>query len=252
MKDEVLHILLLLTINLLLITFGKAQDSKSIFQTANTYYQNKQYDEAAKMYLLLIKKDKKNANAYYNLGNTYFHLKQYTNAVLYYEKAKKLEPENKYINHNIQLTNNKLFSKIEFSKEFFVTKQLKNVVHAKSSESWSIFMLVAFWLSVLLMCIHFFFSKKILFKIGLTACLLSFVFAYFTYTAYKAEHQQKFAIIMQTNAFLKSAPVESMNAATAIQSGLKVEVIDTDKNWLKVKLPNDKTGWIEKNNLELI
>ena len=57
---------------------------------------------------------------------------------------------------------------------------------------------------------------------------------------------------MQTNAFLKSAPVESMNAATAIQSGLKVEVIDTDKNWLKVKLPNDKTGWIEKNNLELI
>ena len=112
MKDK-LYILLLLTVNLLLITFGKAQDSKSIFQTANTYYQNKQYDEAAKMYLLLIKKDKKNANAYYNLGNTYFHLKQYTNAVLYYEKAKKLEPENKYINHNIQLTNNKLFSKIE-------------------------------------------------------------------------------------------------------------------------------------------
>ena len=30
------------------------------------------------------------------------------------------------------------------------------------------------------------------------------------------------------------------------------KIIDTDKNWLKIKLPNDKTGWIEKNNLELI
>ena len=45
MKDK-LYILLLLTVNLLLITFGKALDSKSIFQTANTYYQNKQYEEA--------------------------------------------------------------------------------------------------------------------------------------------------------------------------------------------------------------
>lgn len=59
-----------------------------------------QYDEAEKMYLLLLKKDKLNANAFYNLGNTYFHLKQYANAVLYYEKAKKIQPDNKQIQHN--------------------------------------------------------------------------------------------------------------------------------------------------------
>lgn len=249
-----LHILFLILLGSWLLAPDsiKAQDSKSIFQTANTYYKNKQYDEAEKMYSLLIKKDKKNANAYYNLGNTYYHLKQYSNAVLNYEKAKKLQPDNKHIDHNIQLTNNKLFSKIEFSKEFFVTKQLKNVVHAKSSESWSVFMLIAFWIAVILMCIHFFFSKRILFRIGLTACLLSFVFAYFTYSAYKTEHQQKFAIVMQNNAFMKTAPVETMNAATAIQAGLKVEIIDTDKNWLKIKLPNDKTGWIETSQVELI
>lgn len=229
-----------------------SQDSKSIFQTANAYYQNKQYAEAEKMYLLLLKKDKKNATAYYNLGNTYYHLKQYSNAILNYEKAKKLEPESKYIQHNINLTNNKLFSKIEFSKEFFVTKHIKNVAHAKSSQGWSIFMLIFFWIAVLSVCIHFFFNKRILFRIGIIACLFSFLFAFFTYSSYKDEHQQNFAIIMQSNAYIKSAPVENMNAATAVQSGLKVEIIDTDKNWFKIKLPNDKTGWIEKNSLELI
>lgn len=237
---------------LFLVPCSFSQDSKSIFQTANTYYQNKQYEEAEKMYLLLLKKDKKNATAYYNLGNTYYHLKQYSSAILNYEKAKKIKPDSKYIQHNINLTNNKLFSKIEFSKEFFVTKQLKNVAHTKSSEGWSIFMLVSFWIAVVFICIHFFFSKKILFRIGITVGLLSFLFAYFTYSAYKDEHQQNFAVVMQANAYMKSAPVETMNAATAVQAGLKVEIIDTDKNWFKIKLPNDKTGWIQKSSLELI
>ena len=90
------------------------------------------------------------------------------------------------------------------------------------------------------------------FRVGFLACLASMVFAYFTYSSYKTEHQHNFAIVMQNNAFMKSAPVESMNAATAVQAGLKVEILDSDKNWLKIKLPNDKTGWIETSQVELI
>lgn len=251
MKEKLRHILLTACF-LLLIPCSFSQDAKALFQTANTYYQNKQYDEAEKIYLLLLKKDKKNANAYYNLGNTYFHLKQYTNAILNYERAKKLQPDSKYIQHNIDLTNNKLFSKIEFSKEFFVTKKIKGFAHTKSSDSWSIYMLVSFCVAVVLMCIHFFFSKSTLFKIGFLLLIFSVAFACLTYTTYKSEHRQDFAIIMQENAFLKSAPVESMNAATAVQTGTKVQIINSDKNWRKVKLPNDKTGWIEISQIEFI
>lgn len=244
--------ILLLGFWLLALCSLQAQDVKSLFQTANAYYQNKEYEEAEKIYSLLIKQDKHNANAYYNLGNTYFHLQQYPNAILNYEKAKKLQPDNKYINHNIELTNNKLFSRIEFSKEFFVTKQLKNVVHTKSSKSWSIFMIISLWLGVIALCTHFFTTNKFLFRAGSLAVAASFVFACFTYSAYKSEHQQNFAIVMTPNAYIKSAPVESMNAAQVVQAGLKVQIIDTDKNWLKIKLPNDKTGWIEKTHLEFI
>ncbi len=251
MKSQKLKYLLLITFYLLLGA-ANAQDSKSLFQTANSYYQNKQYDEAEKMYLLLLKKDKNNANAHFNLGNTYFHLQQYAEAVLNFEKAKKLQPDNKTIQHNIDLTNNKLFSKIEFSKEFFVTKQIKNSVQAKSSKSWSTYMLFALWFGIILMCIYFFTTNKFAFRIGLVASLCSLLFAYFTYTAFKNEHQQNFAIVMQQNAYIKSAPVESMNAATAVQTGIKVEVIDNDKNWRKVKLPNGKMGWIELTQIDLI
>jgi tetratricopeptide (TPR) repeat protein len=250
MKDKIQYYLLI--IGCLMLGIANAQDSKSLFQTANEYYKTKQYEEAEKMYLLVLKNEKQNVNALYNLGNTYFHLKQYNNAILYYEKAKKIQPENKQILHNIQLTNNKLFSKIEFSKEFFVTKQIKDTVKSKSSKSWSIFMFVALWLGAVLMCLHFFFSNKTMFRIGFLSCLLSFLFAYFTYSTYQHEHIKNTAIIMQPNAFMKSTPVESMNAATAIQLGLKVEILDTDKNWRKIKLPNGKTGWIEISQIEFI
>lgn len=229
-----------------------AQDNKTLFQTANSYYQNKQYEEAEKMYLLVVQKDSRNANAYYNLGNTYFHQKNYAYAVWNYEKALKLEPDNKYILHNIEETNNKLFSKLEFSKAFFVTQQLKHVVHTKSSKGWSWLLLLTLWPGVICLCIHFFTTNKALYRIGLVFLFASIVFAGFTYSAYTSEHRQDYAIILTPNAYLKSAPVESMNAATAVQTGTKVQIIDTDKNWMKVKLPNDKTGWIETSNLGLI
>lgn len=229
-----------------------AQDSKSLFQTANSYYQNKQFDEAEKMYNLLLLKDKNNANAYYNLGNTYYHLKQYPNAILNYEKAKKIQPDNKYINRNIELTNNKLFSKIEFSKEFFIAKELKNVAHTKSSATWSYFLLVALWLSALSFCIYFFNSKNSLFRIGSIALLFTFFFSYLTYSAYQSEQQHNYAIVLQQNAYLQKSPVENTDTTQFIQAGLKVRIIDDDKNWVKVKLPNDKIGWLQKNSIALI
>jgi len=230
----------------------QAQDVKTIFQTANTYYKNKQYEEAEKMYALLLQKEKGNVNVFYNLGNTYFHLNDFPKAVLYYEKALKMQPDNQHILHNIKETNNKLFSKMEFSKEFFVTKQLKNVVQSKSANKWSVYMLIALWLGVIAICIHFFFGRKNIFQFGLLSLIIAAVFAWLTYHTYSIEHQQDYAIILQKNAFIKSAPVESLNKADSIQTGLKVQILDSDKSWLKVKLPNDKTGWIEKKSLGLI
>lgn len=243
---------ILLVFFYLIFGFTKAQNNISLFQTANKYYQNKQYEEAEKMYLLLLKKENNNANANYNLGNTYFHLKQYTNAILYYEKAKKIEPDNKQIQHNIDLTNNKLFSKIEFSKTFFVTKKIKGFAHTKSADTWSIYLLVSLWIGIVLICIHFLKNKQMAFNIGATTLLFAMLFAYFTYTTYKSEQLQDFAIVMTNDATLNKMPVANIGNTDSIQSGTKVQIIDSDKSWLKIKLPNDKIGWISIDKIARI
>ncbi|MFN8283229.1 MAG: tetratricopeptide repeat protein [Chitinophagales bacterium] len=243
---------------LMLITFCfllgnlQAQDTKSIFQTANTLYKNKQYELAETRYLEVIKKDKNNVKALYNLGNTYFHLNQNAKAILYYEKAKKLAPTDENIEHNLKLVNNKVFAKMEFSREFFVIKWFKNIVNNNTSHGWSILFLTFLWLSILSFIITFFRKNKMIFRIGTIAFLGAIIFAWFTYESHQNENTNRFAIVTQANAFYKSKPVESMNAATAILAGTKVEILDSDKNWLKIKLPNDKSGWIERSQIEFI
>ena len=243
---------ILTTFYLLLFSLVKAQNVSSIFQTANTLYKNKQYELAETRYLEVVKNDKKNVNALYNLANTYFHLNQYANAILYYEKAKKLAPTDANIEHNLKLVNNKEFAKIEFSREFFMIKWLKSIVNYNTSHNWCVLFLVFLWVGILSIVFTFFKKNKFISKIGMFAFLTSIIFAWFTFKSYQNENTNNFAIITEANAFYKSKPVETMNAATAIIAGTKVEILDTDKNWIKIKLPNDKTGWIEKKFLQEI
>ncbi|MCB0507757.1 MAG: tetratricopeptide repeat protein [Chitinophagales bacterium] len=243
---------LLLLVCLFLFISVQAQNAKSMFETANSYYKNKQYEEAEKMYQLIISKEKQNAAVYFNLGNTYYHLKQYANAVLYYEKAKKIHPDDKTIQHNINLTNNILFKQIELSKGFFVTKKIEGFVHRTSSYRWSIYLLISFWLGSILIVIYFFTSNSTSLKIGFITLILAIVFAGFTYSAFKNEHRQDFAIVMQANSSLRKSPVESATTTVAVSAGMKVQILDSDKNWRKVKLPNDKIGWIEVNQITFI
>lgn len=242
-----LKISLLLTYCFFLSTFAHAQDATSVFQTANTLYKNKQYELAETRYLEVLKYDKNNVQALYNLGNTYFHLNQYAQSILFYEKAKKFAPADKNIEHNLKLVNNKVFAKMEFSKDFFVIKWFRNLANNNTSGGWSTFFLLFLWIGILSISINFFRKNNLLFRIGIIASLISILFGWLTYSSYKDETSHQFAIITQANAFYKTAPVETMNAATAILSGTKVEILDTDKNWIKIKLPNDKTGWIEKS-----
>ncbi len=250
MKTNI-KIVLLIAVALLQVMV-KAKDVQSIFETANTLYKNKQFELAEVRYLEVLKVDAKNAKANYNLGNTYFHLNQLPKAILYYEKAKKYASSDKNIEHNLKLANNKLFTKMEFSKEFFVTKWIKNLVYHKTSHNWSILFFIFLWLSIVLIVINFFKKNKLVFKSGWLLLLVACILGWFTYKSYQFENTHGYAIVIEEHAYYKSKPVETISAAVAIQAGTKVEIIDADKNWRKIKLPNDKIGWINRNSIQEI
>lgn len=229
-----------------------AQDTRSLFKTANTYYQNKQYEEAAHFYLQVLQQDRNNVNACFNLGNTYYHLHHFPEAILYYEKAAKLQPDNKYVKQNLALTNNKLFTKLEFSKEFFVTQYSKNFFNGHSSNQWARWMLIALWTGTICLLIYFARRSSAFRTAGMITMALSVFFAIATWSRYRQEREAGYAVIFSDKTPLLQTPVDASRVVDSIQAGMKVKLTDHDGKWAKIELPNGKQGWIRNDSFEQI
>ena len=73
---------------------------------ANLYYQNKQYEKAAKAFKIIIKQEPKFGPTYYSLGLMYAEIENPKEAVYYLEKASELMPKNIRIYYNLGLLYN--------------------------------------------------------------------------------------------------------------------------------------------------
>ena len=178
---------LILCVLVLNYTTAFAQTLEQKFTKANQYYKDKQYDFAESAYLDILKNDADNVNANYNLGNVYFHKKEYVNAVYYYEKANKFKPDDKAILHNLQMTNNLLFKKQEFSSGFFLTAYLHQFIQSYTSAQWAKIALFFLWMAVV--GLIFYFVKQNLFarRVGILSALMACLFFLFTYIKYNSE-----------------------------------------------------------------
>lgn len=242
---------LILCVLVLNYTTAFAQTLEQKFTKANQYYKDKQYDFAESAYLEILKTDAENVNANYNIGNVYFHKKEYVNAVYYYEKANKFKPDDKAILHNLQMTNNLLFKKQEFSSGFFLTAYLHQFIQSYTSAQWAKIALFFLWMAVV--GLIFYFVKQNLFarRVGILSALMACLFFLFTYIKYNSETKKDYGILMQTSV-LNKTPVLNADTKDTAQAGTKLKLIDTDKDWQKVQLPNDKQGWIMKSAVKEI
>ena len=76
-------------------------DIDSIYNIANSLYQQGQYEQALEQYNAVILSGKESADLYYNMGNAAYRSNSIGHAILYYEKALKLEPAHEDAIHNL-------------------------------------------------------------------------------------------------------------------------------------------------------
>jgi SH3-like domain-containing protein len=60
------------------------------------------------------------------------------------------------------------------------------------------------------------------------------------------------AILMEMNAYVKSAPSMQSEDLFILHEGAKVEVIEIFKDWTKIKLSDGMIGWLKTDDLERI
>lgn len=231
-----------------------AQTPTELFEKASVSYEDKEYESAIEFYEELKELPVYSSDVYYNLANCYYKTHQKAKAVLYYEKALKIAPNDEDLLFNLKLVQLQLVDKLAQIPQPFYIKWMLKAKNLMSIDQWSkMGLLFLFLFSILI--IWFFISSNYMIKkklfIGLSLSLIlglkSLGMAYYTHSTLQTS-----AILMEANAYVKSAPSTQSEDLFILHEGTKVIVLESFNNWTKIKLSDGMIGWLKSDVVEEI
>lgn len=246
---------LLIMISMPLLSFGNDQ-AKVLFAKANSAYAKAHYKEALDGYQHTLEGGYQSAAVYYNMGNANYKLGDIPSALLYYEKAHQLLPNDEDINTNIRIANLKTSDKIEEVPEFFLNKWWNSFILSFSIHAFSVFSIVFILFGSAFLILYFFAYAPVIKRAAFYSAIIFFVFGLFTVfiagrqVSYFEEHRQ--GIIFSSPVAVKSAPAEQSKSLFILHEGTKINIVESNTDWMKIRLANGNEGWIRLSEFKEI
>jgi tetratricopeptide (TPR) repeat protein len=251
MKSITIGILLSFSIPCL---FGFQPDS--LVFTGNDLYAKGHYYHAINVYEQIVDSGYESAELYFNLGNAYYKVNNIPLAILNYERAKKIDPWDKEIRHNLAIANTRIVDKIDVIPEFFLKNWITYIVNIASSDNWAIISITSFILFLLLFLVYLFSTriglKKLSFWLGILIFIISATSLYSSLKRKQFLTSKNSAIITSPTVTAKSSPAEWGVDLFVIHEGTRVIIIDSIDVWNEIRISDGKRGWINKSDLARI
>lgn len=240
----------------LLSAFTIKAGENDVFKIGNDAYLKNNYSTAIASYRQLINEGYQSSELYFNLANAYFKTDSIANAILYYEKAKKLAPADEDILANLKLANLKTIDKTEAKEQLIFKSWWDNFVHSHSADDWGIACIVALFIAFSLLVVFRISSstlnKQVFFGSFCLAVLIAATFYLLAKTNYSQQHAESEAILFNSSATIKSAPSENSKDLFIIHEGTKVNIIEKDNSWFRIRLDNGNEGWMKESAVKII
>ena len=223
---------------------------------AEKAYDNKNYKLAIEKYEGLINEGFKSFELYYNIGNSYYRNKNIGKAIYYYELARKINPNDEDIRINLAIVNSQTIDKIDSKENFFINAVKTNVLQSISTTSWAWLTIILISISFLMYFLFYYFNsstlKRICFIIA-SIFLISFFITYFLgNTALNSKIENKFAIILSTQVNVTNEPNTVATNKFTLHEGTKVKIVESNTDWVLIKLENGNEGWIKLKDVGII
>ena len=246
---------------ILLILIGSfnlsnAIDLESLSDSAETHYSQGEYQMALDKYNKVIEKGYESGKLYFNIGNAYYKLNKINDAILNYEKAKILLPNNKDVEFNLGMAKRNITDKIEKVPVFFVIAWYNSFVGIFSTDTWAIISMIAF-VGLLTFIFVFFLTRNYLFKkLSFWFAIILFIIstASFVFSSKEKDRveNRNYAIIFEPVVNIKASPNDIATELFVLHEGTKVEIRQSSKDWVEIKIEDGSVGWIKRDLLVII
>ena len=246
---------LLLTSFLFSVSFAQS-GVNYFFEQGNQSYRKGNYNEAIEHYQKILDAGYESGRVYYNLGNCYYKLDKIGYAILYYEKSRKFLPNDPEIDFNLELARLKVIDRLEMPPRFFLFEWWDSLKYYYSVSQLTYLSIIAYFLTAMVFILYLFLKKDrirgLLFSIFLIFLVATLLSGYFLFANVYENKTNQYGILLSPNVSVLSAPDQNGTEVFILHEGVKVKVADQRENWLKIMLPDGKSGWVKKENIGVI
>ena len=215
---------------------------------AETYYQNKEYNNALSIYKPLLIQHPKNPDLLYNIGNTYYQLEKIGYAIAFYKKALQYTPRDRYLKENLALAQSKVLDEIPHQPSIVSTLQ-------NASEILILTEYITLFLCLLLAHSLLWWAWKN--RIKTVPMKITFIVTWslmgllgLGFIALESQQlKSNTAIIIKAKTELKSGPSQSLETTLVVHEGIECKILQNSQSWTYIQLKNNFTGWVPKQDL---
>lgn len=227
-------------------------DPEYIFYKASAFYENAKYEEAIAQYSLLLEQGLESGPLYYNLGNCYLKKGELGRAILSYERAKRIIPRDSDLESNAEYAKSLVRENLRESRRIWYDKIADRIFKPISINDLTILLSVAYLLFMMIFIASLYLeplkrSRKILFSIFVLILIIGGFGLY-----QKIAILDKEAIIIVEKSEAKFEPFDRSTTHFTLYEGMKVQVLFSKKEWVKIKWTDRKVGWVKASSIEMI
>lgn len=183
---------------------------------------------------------------YYNLGVAYYRLDQLGEAIRFLERARRLQPSDRRILHNLEIARSRIPERFARLPVRFWTRGWQWIVSAIGAGGLFAIGAILWWVPFLLATWRIRLRRRSPWQLRV-AWSSAFAATLFVAAGLRASVRSPYgeqAVIVESTAPLYSSAAGD-DAGITLHEGLTVDVESRDGTWLRVRLPNGITGWVQ-------
>lgn len=236
---------------LIFVSSTYASENARMYIDGIKYYNNGEFEKSIELFETIVGTGVNNGKLFYNLGNAHFKSGNLGKSILWYKRAIKLIPNDPDLKFNFQYANGFVKDKSE-DKTFSVFKILffwKQMLGQNTIKLCGLSFSFLFWLMIIFQMIK---GRKLVKLHTGIVFTLAFIFISTASYDYYAEQFIKNAVILPAEVSVRSGLTVDSTELFILHVGTSVSVEEERKGYAKIRFSDDKIGWLEKENIEII